>query len=296
MKKLIAIVLCLVMALSMAACGQDVNPVEDPIKSQETNVVQNEIKAETAKVSKVFNKVTEPAKEDTKETTEEPAKEVSKEPTKESAKEPAKESSKAPAEVPAEPVACEHQWGVDQVNDGRILYRCELCDAVKDEVDPNYKAEDPANCEHRWECYGEGETGMFLYECIDCGALDVEYKCPHEFCTEEHLTDNGKSYIRYTCISCGHTYSSDPVEVPAEEPVEEPTEAPKDPANCEHRWKRYGEGETGMFLNECMDCGALDLEYKCPHEFCMKKQLTNPDDGSVYTQNTCLSCGYIYNS
>ena len=50
-----------------------------------------------------------------------------------------------------------------------------------------------------------------------------------------------------------------------------------------------------MFLYECMDCDAMYLEYKCAHEFCTKQQLTN-SDGTVYTQNTCIGCGYTFTS
>ena len=130
--------------------------------------------------------------------------------------EPTEVPTKAPTEetieTPTESNVCEHQWDVDNANEGRILYRCVLCDAVKDEVDPNYEPTespaDPDNCEHQWVCNGEGETGTFLYECVACGAMYVEYRCPHEFCTQEQLTDpnDGSTYIRYTCISCGYTY------------------------------------------------------------------------------------------
>ena len=305
MKKLLVIVLSLVMVLSMAACSMNETPAEAPTKAPA------EIFAEVSAEEPAEEPTEEPAKELTekpiKEATKEPAKELTEKPIKEATKEPAKEltekptkepikeTPKEPVEAPAaptKPAACEHRWGVDQANGGRILYRCELCDAVKDEVDPNYKpAKDPAECAHRWERYGEGETGMFLNECIDCGALDLEYVCPHDMCREEQLTNSdGAAYTRYTCIRCGYTYNSEPVEVP----VEEPDEAPEDPAECAHRWECYGEGETGMFLYECMDCDAMYLEYVCPHEFCTKTQQTNPDDGSVYTQNTCIGCGYTF--
>lgn len=46
MKKLIAIVLCLAMALSMAACGRDANPVEEISKPQTMDVFQPESKEE----------------------------------------------------------------------------------------------------------------------------------------------------------------------------------------------------------------------------------------------------------
>ena len=46
MKKLIAIVLCLAMALSMVACGRDSNPVEEISKPQTMDVFQPESKEE----------------------------------------------------------------------------------------------------------------------------------------------------------------------------------------------------------------------------------------------------------
>ena len=101
----------------------------------------------------------------------------------------------------------------------------------------------------------------------------------------------------YRCELCDEVYEAYIETEPTEpEPTEPPVEEPQDPAECEHRWECYGEGETGMFLYECMDCGAMYVEYVCPHELCIKDQLTNPEDGTVYTQNTCLSCGYTFAS
>jgi hypothetical protein len=93
---------------------------------------------------------------------------------------------------------------------------------------------------------------MFLYECIDCGAMDVEYKCPHEVCTEEQLTDpdSGATYTRYTCIGCGYTYSSEPTEVPAEEPV-----------ICNHQWGIDQVRDDGLALYRCEVCDAVYEAY-----------------------------------
>ena len=298
MKKLMAIVLCLVMMLSMAACGQTANSAEAPTEPKETGILQEapkgeptEEQAEVTKPAEVPTKapVAETSKAPVAETTKAPVAETSKAPVAETTKAPVAETTKAPAAEPTKASVAE-------------TTKAPVAETTKEPTKaPEETQEESQECAHRWEAAGDNEEGMILYECMDCSAMKLEYKCTHEYCIPENLTNSdGTSYIRYTCYGCGYTYTSsntagqdDKVEdsdASVEEPVEVPTEAPEEPSECtSHRYDYSAEPETGFVFRTCLDCSAQQLVYKCPHDVLYKEHLTDAD-GATYTRSICYGC------
>ena len=177
---------------------------------------------ETTKPTEAPTKVPseETTKEPTKEPTEEATKEPAKEPTEEATKEPAEEPTKAPTEAPTE------------------------------------APEESVECTtHRWEAAGENDEGMIIYECMDCSAMKLEYKCTHEMCFPETLTDSdGTSYTRYTCYSCSYTYTSPNTSGQEDSGAEE--------TGCEHQWGVDQVRDDGLILYRCELCGAVMESYE----------------------------------
>jgi len=213
--------------------AEDVMAEEVVLKETTAEETTPEKTAEETEATEESEEAAEPNEESAKETevTEEPeaATEPAEEP--EAATKPTEESEKAtepdeaPADAPEEPAGCEHQWDVDQVSeDGFVLYRCEICDAVKSEELTDAPVEEPADapteepvnpdtCEHSWKCVGvaEGEEGVHIDECLDCGSMKYHLVCTsHPNCIKTEMTDpvDGSTYIQYTCYTCGAVFTS----------------------------------------------------------------------------------------
>ena len=155
-------------------------PVEATEATEATETTEPTEVTETAEITEATEsakepvETTKPTEAPTKAPSEETTKEPAKEPTEETTKEPTEETTKEPAEESTE------------------------------------EPEEPSECTtHRWASAGDNDEGVILYECMDCSAMKLEYKCAHEYCSKENLTDSdGASYTRYTCLSCGYTYTS----------------------------------------------------------------------------------------
>ena len=297
MKKLIAIVLCLVTMLSMVACGQTENSAEATTKPIEVGVFQETPKVENTKEPAEVTKLTEASTKTTADeaSTNTPAEVASKASVEATTKAPAEAATKVPAEAASKAPA-------------EAASKTSTKESVKAPAKESAEVpEKSAECAHRWESAGERDEGMILYECKDCSAMKLEYKCTHEYCIPENLTDSdGTSYIRYTCYGCGYTYTSSVASgqddnvadsnAPIETPTEEPTEVPKESSECTtHRWDYSGEPETGAVVRKCLDCSAMYVEYKCAHDLCFKEYLTD-SDGTDYIRYTCYGCNAVFTS
>ena len=318
MKKVIAIVLCLVTMLSMAACGQTANSAEASTEPKETGVIQEAPKVEKAEEPAKVTKLTEeaiktPAKAPSQTTAEAPSKTTAEAPSQTTAEVPSKTTAEVPsqttaeapneatAEAPNEATAEAPNEATAEAPSKTTAEAPSQTSAEETNKESSEVSEEPTECAHRWEAAGEGEEGMILYECVDCSAMKLEYKCTHEYCLPETLTDaDGMSYTRYTCYGCGYTYTSsntagqeDKAEdsgASTEEPADEPTEVPEEPVECtNHRYDYSAEPETGFVFRTCLDCAAQELVYKCPHDVLYKEQLTDAD-GVTYTHSICYGC------
>ena len=130
--------------------------------------------------------------------------------------EPTEPPTEAPTEAPEEPAGCDHQWGVDNVrDDGLALYRCEVCDAVKEEYIEGAGTgnEQPVCNWHNWAVVAE-EPGLTIMACTYCGEEQYVYSeeepaaCTHpEYSSSVAYHEDGVGYTTtYTCTSCGHVY------------------------------------------------------------------------------------------
>lgn len=227
---------------------------------EETETTEEVIAEETVEVTKVteatetteptevtetaeITEATEFAKEpvETTKPTEAPTKAPSEETTKEPAKEPTEEATKEPAKKPTEETTKEPTE-----------------ETTKEPAEESTEEpEEPSECTtHRWESAGENGEGMILYECMDCSAMKLEYKCTHEMCFPETLTNSdGTSYTRYTCYSCGYTYTSPNTSDQEDSGAEEP-------AGCEHQWGVDQVRDDGLILYRCELCGAVMESYE----------------------------------
>lgn len=76
--------------------------------------------------------------------------------------------------------------------------------------------------------------------------------------------------------------------------VTEATEATVEPTDCEHVWAYSHEGNGGIFVYECANCGTTWESYECTHPGFSQENWTDPADGTVYTIETCTLCGAMY--